>query len=178
MKINNKKKSFAILGGSFDPPHKGHLKISRFSIKKFNLSKLYWVITKKNPFKKKPFFSVKERIKKCKKIVTNFRKIHVIYLDQKIRSSKSVKVINYLKNKNSKQICYFLIGSDNLIKFHKWESCKKILKNCKLVIFSRSGYDKKAKKSVIMQHLNKDNFLFIKNQKIDISSTGIRKKIC
>jgi len=52
-KLNN---TIGILGGSFDPPHLGHLKISKISLKKLNLKKIYWVITKKNPFKKKPFF--------------------------------------------------------------------------------------------------------------------------
>ena len=42
-----------ILGGSFDPAHKGHLTISKIAKKKFKLKKIIWAITKKNPFKKK-----------------------------------------------------------------------------------------------------------------------------
>ena len=53
------KKAVGIFGGSFDPPHKGHVEISIISLKKIKLKKIYWVITKKNPFKKKPFFSLK-----------------------------------------------------------------------------------------------------------------------
>ncbi len=90
MEINAKKKSFGILGGSFDPPHKGHLKISNISLKKLKLNKIYWVITKKNPLKKDPFFSIKERIKKCKKIIKGYNKIQVVYLDKKLKSSKSI----------------------------------------------------------------------------------------
>ena len=44
-----------ILGGTFDPPHEGHLKISKFVIRKLKLRSIIWAITKKNPFKKKPF---------------------------------------------------------------------------------------------------------------------------
>ena len=61
-------KSFGVLGGSFDPPHNGHLKISKIAIKKFNLSKLIWVVTKKNPFKQKPLYSISQRINKEKKL--------------------------------------------------------------------------------------------------------------
>ena len=55
MLIHNKK-AIGIFGGSFDPPHKGHVEISKISLKKIKLKKVYWVVTKKKPFKKKPFF--------------------------------------------------------------------------------------------------------------------------
>ena len=56
-----KMKSIGILGGTFDPPHKGHLFISNKSLKNFKLEKVYWVITKKNPFKNRPYSSLKKR---------------------------------------------------------------------------------------------------------------------
>ena len=65
-KINFKK--IGILGGTFDPPHKGHLYISKVAIKKFKLKRLIWVVTKKNPLKKKPLLDIKTRIKLSKKI--------------------------------------------------------------------------------------------------------------
>ena len=67
MKIS--KSLIGILGGSFDPPHQGHLKISNISINRLKIKKLYWIITKKNPLKKKPHFSLKERISKSKNII-------------------------------------------------------------------------------------------------------------
>ena len=44
MEINAKKKSFGILGGSFDPPHKGHLKISNISLKKLKLNTSWQIV--------------------------------------------------------------------------------------------------------------------------------------
>ena len=56
-----------VLGGTFDPPHKGHLHISKIAIKKFKLKKLMWIVTKKNPLKKKPYLNIEMRIKLSKK---------------------------------------------------------------------------------------------------------------
>ena len=86
------KKNYAkigILGGTFDPPHKGHLYISKFALKKLRLNKLIWAVTKRNPLKKKPYLSIKTRIKLSKKITNKERKIFVFYLDKKIKSNNT-----------------------------------------------------------------------------------------
>jgi len=67
--LNLKKKKIGILGGSFDPAHKGHLAISKEAVKRFKLKKIIWAITKKNPFKKQSSLSLQSRIKGCKKII-------------------------------------------------------------------------------------------------------------
>ena len=113
--LNN---SIGIFGGSFDPPHYGHVKILKISLKKIRLKKIYWIITKRNPFKKRTFFSLNERILKSKKIVKNLHKVQVLFLENKVKSSRTINLINYfLKTKKQKNI-YLIIGSDNLIDFH------------------------------------------------------------
>ena len=168
-------KSIGLLGGSFDPAHKGHLVISKIAIKKIKLDKVFWLVSKQNPFKKMPFYSLGQRIKKAKKISRAERKIQVKSLDKIVGSSRSIDVINYIINKKKIQNFYFIIGSDNLINFHKWKSWKKIVKLTKLIVFSRKGYDKKSKKSIVTKYL-KNKIIFIKNKPIDISSSNLRKK--
>ena len=72
---------------------------------------------------------------------------------------------------------YFIVGSDILLKFHKWKSWKKIVELVKLVVFSRKGYDRNSKESTVVKYLNKNNITFIKNKPIKISSTTLRKKM-
>ncbi len=169
-------KSIGILGGSFDPAHKGHLIISKIAIKKMQLSKVLWIITKQNPFKGKAFYSLSQRITKAKKITKNSKKIQVVHFEKALRSSRSISTINYLINKKKLKNIYFIIGSDNLIYFHKWKSWKKIVKLTKLTVFSRKGYDRKSKKSIVAKYL-KNKIIFINNNPIIISSTKLRKKI-
>ena len=168
-------KPIGLLGGSFDPAHKGHLAISKIAIKKIKLEKVYWIVSRKNPFKKKPHFSLSERMTRAKKLTSKINKIKVIYLDKTLKSSRIIQVINYFINKKKLKNIYFIIGSDNLIKFHKWKSWKKIVKLTKLVVFSRKGYDKKSKKSVVAKYL-KNKVIFINNKPIIISSTKLRNQ--
>ncbi len=113
MRLTNKN-YIGIFGGSFDPPHKGHVEISKIALKKIKFKIIYWIITKKNPFKKKTFFSINQRISKSKSATKSVKKIKVLYLDKKIRSSRTIDVINYfVKMKKEKNLC-LILGSDNL----------------------------------------------------------------
>jgi nicotinate-nucleotide adenylyltransferase len=175
VKLSNK--AIGILGGSFDPVHKGHLKISKIACKKLNINTLFWVIVKKNPFKKKVYFSLKNRIKLAKKASKNLKKIKVLYLDKKVKSSRSINLITYFIKKKKLKNIYFIIGSDILIELHKWKSWKKIVKLTKLVVFSRKGYNMKSKNSIVAKYLKNKNIIYINNKPIVISSTSIRKKL-
>ena len=168
-------KSVGLLGGSFDPAHKGHLIISKIAIKKIKLNTILWIVTKQNPFKGKAYYSLSQRISEAKKISKKNKKIKVIHLDKTIKSSRSINTINYLINKKKLKNIYFILGADNLIKFHKWKSWKKIVKLSKLIVFSRRGYDRKSKKSIVAKYL-KNKIIYINNRPITISSTKLRKK--
>ena len=172
---STQKKYIGLLGGSFDPAHKGHLSISNIAIKSLKLKKIYWVITKKNPFKNKTFYSLDARIKHAEKISKPQKKIKVIYLDNIIKSSRIIDVINYFINKKKIKNIYLIIGSDNLIRFHKWKSWKKIVKLVKLIVFSRKGYDRKGMKSIVVKNFKK-KIIFIRNRPISISSTKLKKQ--
>ena len=159
-----------ILGGTFDPPHKGHLYISKVTIKKLKLNKLIWIVTKKNPLKKKPYLNLKKRINLAKKITFKEKKIRVKHYENKIKSATTYKLLNYIKKKNTKM--FFLIGADNLRKFHKWYNWKKIPRLAKIVVFPRKNYNIK---SIAAKKLDKKDLIYIRSKKINISSSLIRK---
>ena len=174
-KLIKKNYKVGILGGTFDPPHQRHLYISIIALKKLKLNKLIWMITKKNPLKKKPYLNLKTRIKLSKKITKKNKKIFVQSLDAKIKSSNTFNLLNSFKKKNKKIKIYFLIGSDNLLKFQKWHNWKKIPKLAKIVVFPRENYSIKSLNPTAAQKLNKKDWIFIKSKKINISSTLIKK---
>ena len=174
--VKNSLKDIGILGGSFDPPHKGHLYVSKQSLKRLKLKKVIWAITKKNPLKNKPFFSFTMRKKMCQRIIKGNKKIQLRYYEDKLKSKSSISLVKFLK-KSKKYKIFFIIGSDNLINFHKWKNYKQLIKMSILVVFSRKGFDTKAKKSVIMRRLKSKNIKFFKNLKINVSSSQLRDRI-
>jgi len=172
--LKKEKKNYikiGILGGTFDPPHKGHLYISKIALKKLRLSKILWVVTKKNPLKNKPYLKLKERIKLSKKITKKSKKIVIKFFDNKNKSTSTFDLLNFLKKKTKSNL-FFLIGADNLKNFHKWKNWKKIPKLAKIVVFPRTNY---SLVSIASKKLHKSDFIYIKSKKINISSSIIRK---
>ena len=162
------------MGGSFDPAHKGHLAISKEAAKRFKLKKIIWAITKKNPFKKKSNLNLSTRIENCKKIIKKVNFIEVKFLENKIKSNKTINLINYFtKNKNNE--IYFIMGADNLINFHKWHKWRIISEKCNIVVFDRHGYKKKSLNSKTYKSLNREKLKFINFNKVNISSSQLRK---
>ena len=173
-KSANKKIKIGILGGSFDPAHKGHIAISKEAKKKFKLKNVIWAITKKNPFKSKCNLNILKRIKFAKKIIKSNTFIKIKCYENTINSNKTINLINHIK-KNKKFDIYFIIGADNLITFHRWHKWKLISQKCNIIVFDRHGYKKKSFKSVAFNHLKQKNLKFITFKKVNISSSKLRK---
>jgi nicotinate-nucleotide adenylyltransferase len=163
-----------ILGGSFDPAHKGHLAISKEAKKRFKLEKIIWAITKKNPLKVESKTPISKRIKDCKKIIGLNSFIKIKFYENIIKSNKTIDLINYLK-KNKKIEIFFLMGADNLISFHKWHKSKLISQKCNIIVFDRHGYKKNSLKSKTFKRLNNKTLTFVKFKKVNISSSQLRK---
>ena len=168
------KKKIGVLGGTFDPAHKGHLEISKQAKKIFKLKHIIWAITKKNPFKNNSTSKLNQRISHAKKIAKKYNFIKIKFYEKKINSNKTIDLINHLK-KNRDLHIYFIMGADNLIDFHKWHKWKIISKKCNILVFDRSGFRAKSLKSTTFKQLNKKTLEFIKFKKVNISSSQLRK---
>ena len=156
-----------ILGGSFDPAHKGHLAISKEARKRFKLEKIIWAITKKNPLKAESKTPISKKIKDCKKIIGLNSFIKVKFYENIIKSNKTIDLIDYLKKNKNIEI-FFLMGADNLISFHKWHKSKLISQKCNIIVFDRHGYKKNSLKSKTFKRLNNKKLRFVEFKKVNI----------
>ena len=166
-----------ILGGTFDPAHIGHVKISKEAKRRFALKKVIWAVTKKNPFKKKTNKNLKERILYAKKINIKNKFIKVMFFEDKIKSNRTIDLLKYLKKKNRNYKIYFIMGADNLINFHKWKNHKEISSKCTILVFDRNKYKAKSQKSVSYRKFFNKGLEFINIKKINISSSQLRKNL-
>ena len=173
-KLKPEKLKIGILGGTFDPAHKGHLEISKQAKKRFELKNIVWAITKKNPFKNESKSNLRDRIQFAKNLIGKNNYIKVKFYEEKIGSNRTVDLIEYLSKKKHNEI-YFIMGADNLINFHKWYKWKSIVKKCKILVFDRQGYKAKSLKSVTFNATNNKNLTFINFNKVNISSSQLRK---
>ena len=184
-------KNIGLLGGSFDPPHKGHLYISLEAKKILNLDEIWWLVTPQNPLKINKPASYKERVRNSR-LITKNQPIKIKEVEKKINSKYSYQTIKYL-NTHYKNIKFvWLMGADNLINFHKWQNAFKIFNEIPIVVFRRYGYNEKALKSYTSnfyknfkindKNINIESFYklpawtIIPNKEIKISSTEIRKQ--
>ena len=173
-KLKSQKIKIGILGGTFDPAHKGHLKISIQAKERFKLKKVIWAITKKNPFKSESKSNLRNRTQFAKKLIDKNDYIKVKFYEKKIGSNKTADLIKHL-NKDKKFQIYFIMGADNLINFHRWHKWKSIIKECNILVFDRQGYKAKSLKSVTFNETSKKSLTFINFKKVNISSSLLRK---
>ena len=173
-KLKTQKIKIGILGGTFDPAHKGHLEISIQAKKIFELKNIIWAITKQNPFKNETRSNLRNRTQFAKKIIGKNNYIKVKFYEDKISSNRTIDLIKFL-NKDQQFEVYFIMGADNLINFHKWYKWKSIIKECNILVFDRQGYKAKSLKSVTFNEPNRKNLTFINFKKVNISSSQLRK---
>ena len=103
----NKNLYIGILGGSFDPPHEGHVNISKAALTKMKLNEIWWIVTSRNPFKlKSSLFS--KRYKETRDYVSD-KNIKIIKLDEK-KSAFTIDTVLYLKKKIPKLQFYMVDG--------------------------------------------------------------------
>ena len=183
--------NLGILGGTFDPPHKGHLHISKLVIKKLYLTTLYWAITKQNPLKKTtPHNNENKRKTLCRQLTRSEKKIKLLNTGDIKNSNLTINILRKIKKKITKKTnLFFIIGADNLIQLHQWKDYKKIFSLCTVVVMNRIGYKKPALTSPAAKRFRKTKisldtllkigpkqkeWVYINNKGINVSSSRLR----
>lgn len=128
-----------LFGGSFDPPHSGHLHVSKLALKRLGLDQLWWIITPGNPLKNHSGLApVQERISACSKMITH-PNIRICAFEAKLNSRYTADTIEALRKRRPTANFVWVMGADNLAQFHRWDRWQTIANEVPLAIVDRPG---------------------------------------
>lgn len=164
-----------ILGGSFNPPHNGHVAISRKALE-MGLDKILWLPAKQNPLKKEYIYSIDERIDLCKEIIKDEPNILVSSLEIEIESQNSYETLEYLTSHFPKTHFTWLMGIDCLKQFHLWENYDRFPELVEMIIFNRKDSEDLLHNSVGGKAIESKAKL-VEEILSDLSSTEIRQNL-
>ena len=185
---DSEKLKIGLLGGSFNPPHQGHLAISLAVIKKFGLQRVFWLVTPCNPSKNpQDYLSLEKRVKLCNEIVakeTNL--IKILDLEKSAQNYYSATTVRAIKRFYPKTNFYWIIGGDNLLSFHKWFRWQEIPKQVRLLVCERGSSVLQASRTKVAYHYpllledkkSSKGFFILHQRRNPISSSEIRKGLC
>jgi nicotinate-nucleotide adenylyltransferase len=167
-----------LLGGSFNPPHQGHIDISQIAKDHLQLDQVWWLVSPKNPLKDEAIYSAyKDRFNNCQEITKSHKYIKVSDLERQINNSNkpnySYDLLRKIESRFRDFEFYFIIGSDNLLNFHKWYKWQDILNKFNILVVERQGYKYNSLNSIAGKY---GNYTFINAKTENISSTEIREK--
>jgi nicotinate-nucleotide adenylyltransferase len=161
-----------IFGGTFDPPHKGHIAIAEKAMRQFSLDTIYFVPAYLPPHKlQHSSMTAKHRLTMVKMALDGHNDFKVSTLELRRRGiSYTVDTLKAFRNRFPNAILILIIGADNLEQFQSWKSPKAILQLASLAVYRRKGFN---------QSLKNQNIAFqpIKGQLLQVSSTEIRKRL-
>ncbi len=183
-----------LLGGSFNPPHIGHLHIARLAKAEFGLDFVWWIVTPQNPLKdKKNMAAYSDRFNLVEKMLLPSPRQMPTHLENQMGTKYTHQTIEELKKAYPKTDFIWICGMDNAHIFHKWDRWQKILSLMPICFIARPPADNLVRNSPLRHYskikhyfktkgertnLKKTGIYWLKtNKMLDISSTKIRNKI-
>lgn len=158
--------SVALFGGSFDPPHLGHLSIVKEALNVLEIDKLIVIPAFLNPFKSSSEALPLQRLKWSKELFGTISKVFIS--DYEINQAKSIKTSQTLAHfQQQYNVKYIIIGADNLASIQKWHNFKILNEQISWIIATRESY---ALETTALRE-----FKLLKVN-VNISSTEIRDK--
>ena len=127
-----------LLGGSFDPPHAGHLHISREALKRFGLDRVWWLVSPGNPLKPHGPAPLPDRLAAARALVDHPR-IAVTDFEARAGTRHTAQTLDALRQAAPGLRFVWLMGADNLAQFHRWQDWRRIIESVPVGVLARPG---------------------------------------
>ena len=159
-----------LMGGSFNPPHEGHLVVARTSLRRLRLDQLWWVVTPGNPLKSHGALpAVANRIKAVEALANHPRMVTTAF-ETDLGTPYTAATIEFLVNRHPLARLVWVMGADNLATFHRWQRWRDIAAMVPMAVIDRPGWhfpglSSPAARSLASARIREENARFLPFQK-------------
>lgn len=183
--------AIGLFGGSFDPPHAGHVHVSREALKRFGLDRVWWLVSPGNPLKAHGPAPLDRRMAAARALVTQPR-VEVTNIEAQLGTRYTAQTLERLMALYPGVHFVWLMGADNLAQFHRWQRWEWIMETVPVGVLARPGQRISARTSVAAQrfrsakmgaaqapllgHARAPAWCFLNVPMVDVSSSEIRAR--
>jgi len=166
-----------LFGGSFNPAHAGHRYVADTALRRLKLDYVWFLVSPQNPLKPAHgMMALEQRLQSARNFAAGNRRLIVTDIEQTIASRYTNDTIRVLKARFPEVHFVWLMGSDNLEQFHRWQRWQDILATVPVAVVLRPGYTLAPLKAKALQ-AEKDRFAIIDGRRNETSATAIRARL-
>jgi nicotinate-nucleotide adenylyltransferase len=179
-----------LLGGSFNPPHEGHVLVTRLALRRLRLDRVWWLVTPGNPLKSQDeLAALQKRVAAARRLVAGPR-VAVTDIEARIGSRYTYETLAWLKRRAPCVHFVWIMGADNLQQFHRWRHWRAIADLVPIVVVDRPGSTLRAissragaalarwrapeRDAARFAAMRPPALLFLHGRRSELSSTAIR----
>lgn len=129
-----------LMGGSFNPPHEGHLWVAETALKRLGLDQLWWIVSPGNPLKSHDGLApLDARMAACRALAQNPR-MKITGFEAELGSPYTAITLGHLVQRNPGVHFVWVMGADNLAGFHRWQNWQGIARSIPFAVVDRPGW--------------------------------------
>jgi nicotinate-nucleotide adenylyltransferase len=132
-----------LFGGSFDPPHAGHVHVTRWALKAFGLDRVWWLVSPGNPLKRDAPADLARRLAAARALMRHPR-VEIADLEARFGTRATIDTLEKLRARYPGVRFVWLMGSDNLAGFHRWGRWEEIMARVPVGVLARPGEQLRA----------------------------------
>ena len=144
-----------LLGGSFNPAHDGHRRITLFAMLALGLDEAWWLVSPGNPLKPTAGMAPLAARVRSAQAMARAAPIRVTAIERELGTRYTADTLRALKRLFPRRRFVWLMGADNLSQFHRWKNWRQIAREMPIAVIARPGYDDDALASPAMAWLRR-----------------------
>ncbi len=131
--------AIGLYGGTFDPPHAGHVHVAETALAVAGLDQIWWLVSPQNPLKARSAPPVEDRMNAARRLARNPRMV-VSDLEGRIAARYTIQTIEHLQARSKGVRFVLVIGGDSFDNLHRWRRWADIVRKVPILVVARPGY--------------------------------------